>query len=154
MSDLLSGFEGLMKGLSGLMPQDDPDVMLIKARSDVSELQSQETALYAQIGRQALAEGLTRYPELENKLHLVQQNLSDAQSKLKSAQSEKEAKEAAERAEDEKLTCSSCGNRNPDGVKFCQECGAKLGGTLCKHCGVSLSPGTRYCGECGTRQEE
>lgn len=151
MSDL---FGGLMKGLSGFMPQDDPDVKLMMAGSEVSDLQKQEAELYAQIGRQTLAEGCVQYPELENKLRLVQENLSAAQAKLQSVQSEKEAKEAAQRAEDEKSICPSCGNVNPDGVKFCRECGAKLGAVLCSRCGAPLPPSTRFCGECGKKQEE
>ncbi|WP_312613342.1 hypothetical protein [Oscillibacter sp.] len=42
-------FGGLMKGLSGFMPQDDPDVKLMSAQSDLSDLQQQETAIYADI---------------------------------------------------------------------------------------------------------
>lgn len=153
MSDLFSGFGGLMKGLSGFMPQDDPDIKLMTAQSDVSDLQKQETELYAQIGRQALAQGSVQSPELESRLHLVQQNLLTVQERLKSVQSEKEAKESARRVEDEKSTCPSCGNRNPDGVKFCQECGAKLGAVHCHRCRAALAPGTRFCGECGAKQE-
>ena len=54
-------------------------------------------------------------------------------------------------------TCPSCGHENPEGVKFCQECGTKLGGSAKKHCtscGAELTPGTRFCGECGARQPE
>ncbi|MFY9175171.1 MAG: zinc ribbon domain-containing protein [Peptococcia bacterium] len=154
MSDLLGGLGGLMKGLTGFMPQDDPDVKVMMTRTEVSDLQKQETEIYAQIGRQAIAEGLVKFPELESRLRLVQENLSAAQAKLKNAEEEKEAKEAAKRMETAKQTCSSCGTYNPEGVKFCQECGSKLGVLICSQCGASLSPGTRFCGECGARQEE
>ena len=50
MSDLFSGLGGLMKGLPGSMPQDDPDVALIVAGSEVSDLQNQEMRrIYAAI---------------------------------------------------------------------------------------------------------
>lgn len=156
MSDLLSGLGnlgGLMKGLSGFMPQDDPDVKLMTAQSDLSDLERQETELYAEIGRQALVKGSGQYPELESKLRLVQENLTEAQARLKRVQSEKDAMEAAKRAEDEARTCLSCGTINPDGTKFCQECGAKLGADKCSKCGTVLAPGTRFCGECGAKQE-
>lgn len=156
MSDLLSGLGGLgglMKGLSGFMPQDDPDVKLMTAQSDLSDLQKQETELYAKIGREALAKSSGQYPELESKLRLVQENLTEAETRLKRAQSEKDAMEAAKRAEDEACTCLSCGTVNPDGTKFCQECGAKLGAVHCRKCGAALTPGTRFCGECGVKQE-
>ena len=156
MTDLLSGLGnlgGLMKGLSGFMPQDDPDVKLMTAQSDLNDLRTQETELYAQIGRQALAQGSGQCPELESKLRLVQENMAEAQARLKSAQLEKDAKEAAQRAEDEKHICPECGSRNPDDTKFCQECGAKLGALTCQQCGTALAPGTRFCGECGAKQE-
>lgn len=157
MSDFFSGLGnlgGLMKGLSGFMPQDDPDVKLMTAQSDLNDLQRQEIELYAMIGREALTKGSGQYPELESKLRLVQENLAEAQNRLKSAQTEKNDMEAARRAEDEARTCISCGAVNPDGTKFCQECGAKLGAVNCHKCGSALAPGMRFCGECGAKQEE
>ncbi|CFX17764.1 Double zinc ribbon [Syntrophomonas zehnderi OL-4] len=157
MADLFSGlgnFGNLMKGLSSFMPQDDPDVKLMTAQSDVSDLQRQETELYAQIGKQALAKDSGQYPELERKLRLVQENLIEAQTRMKNAQAEKDAMEAARRAGDDARTCPSCGTINPDGTKFCQDCGAKLGAVKCRKCGAALASGTRFCGECGAKQEE
>ena len=144
---------GLAKGFSGLMPQDDPEVRLMTLQGEVSDLQSQEMSIYGQIGKLALSKGSGQFPELENKLKLVQENLSDAQTKLKQAQEEKDAQERANRAEEEKSTCPNCGVRNPDGVKFCQECGAKLGSSklFCTNCGAEQPAGTRFCGECGTK---
>lgn len=153
MSDLFGGLGGLMKGLSGFMPQDDPDVVLMLAGSELNELQKQETELYAQIGKQALAEGRVQFPELQNKLRLVQENLSAAQARLQSVQADKEKKDSARREEEESRLCPDCNNMNPEGVKFCQECGAKLGVGQCAGCGASLSPGVRFCGECGQGQE-
>jgi len=153
MNNLFSGFGGLMKGLSGFMPQDDPDVALMVASSEVSELQKQENELYAQIGKQALAEGRVHFPELQKKLSLVQENLSVAQAKLQNAQAEKEKKDCARRAEEEARLCPDCSCMNPEGVKFCRECGAKLGAQKCAECGAPLSPGHRFCGECGAKQE-
>ncbi|HPY36505.1 MAG TPA: zinc ribbon domain-containing protein [Clostridia bacterium] len=152
MSDIFSGFGSLMKGLSGFMPQDDPNVKLLNAQTELSELQAQETEVYAEIGKRALAEGV-HYSELENRLHLVQQNLALAKQKLNAAQGEKDEKERAERLESDSRTCPSCGNVNAEGIKFCQECGAKLGQQKCKSCGAVLAPNTRFCGECGAKQE-
>lgn len=150
---MFGGFGGVLKGLSGFMPQDNPDLKLFTAQSEVGELQKQEQELYAQIGRQALTGGGGQFPELESRLYLVQENLSAAQARLQRAQAEKKAAEAAARAEEESLTCSSCGNVNPEGVRFCQECGTKLGASKCSACGAPLPPGIRFCGECGARQE-
>jgi class 3 adenylate cyclase len=47
------------------------------------------------------------------------------------------------------VTCTSCGGENPDGVKFCGECGAALA-TPCPACGTPNEAGRKFCGECGT----
>ncbi len=152
MSDFYGGFGSLFKGLSGFMPQDDPDVKIMTAQSDLSDLRKKELELYAEIGKKALAAG-GQFPELENKLKLVETNIAEAEQKLSGAQAEKDAKDSAKLAEEEALTCPSCGNINPEGVKFCQECGTKLGVLKCSKCSAILTPGTRFCGECGTKQE-
>ena len=44
-------------------------------------------------------------------------------------------------------TCSSCGQDNREGRKFCDACGARLA-MVCQACGA-IDPGERFCGECG-----
>lgn len=67
-NDLFGGFGGLMKGLSGFMPQDDPKVKLMNAQSELNELKAEETEIFAQIGRNALRTYPGQFPELEGKL--------------------------------------------------------------------------------------
>ncbi len=153
MSDLFGGLSGLVKGLSGFMPKDDPDVKLMLAQGELSDLQRQETEIYVQIGKQAYETEKGRFPDLESKLKQIHTNLTEAGERLRSAQAEKDAKEAAQQAEEQMHTCAACGNVNPDGVKFCQECGAKLLPSNCRKCGAALPPGTRFCGKCGLKQE-
>jgi len=151
----LGGMMGnLAKGFAGFMPQDDPEVQLFTLQSEVNDLKQQETETYAQIGRQVLTQNKGQFPELEHKLKLIKTNLTEAQAKLQEAQAQKDKREEILRMESEACTCPQCGNINPEGVKFCQECGAKLGAVKCHKCGAALAPGTRFCGECGARQEE
>lgn len=46
------------------------------------------------------------------------------------------------------MKCPDCGFANPDGMKFCNECGHKLI-MKCPSCQAVNQPGARFCGECG-----
>ncbi|MGD2098244.1 MAG: adenylate/guanylate cyclase domain-containing protein [Desulfobacterales bacterium] len=46
------------------------------------------------------------------------------------------------------MQCPKCQFENPEGIKFCVECGNKLE-TKCPKCGFSNSPNFKFCGECG-----
>src|SRR6266567_1043058 len=47
------------------------------------------------------------------------------------------------------MTCSNCGSENPDGNRFCADCGAPLS-IRCPNCGSVGPPGKRFCGACGS----
>ncbi|MBI3628797.1 MAG: AAA family ATPase, partial [Candidatus Rokubacteria bacterium] len=44
--------------------------------------------------------------------------------------------------------CPQCRFENRDGVRFCEQCGAKLE-VLCAACGAVVPPDRRFCGSCG-----
>ena len=157
MSDLLGGLGGLgglMKGLTNFMPQDDPKTQLLKLQSEVSDLKKQETDLYTEIGKKAVAQyGLESFGDMADRMKLIRSNIAAAEVMLKEAQGIAEEKERAEKAEKAGRTCSACGYVNPEGTKFCQECGGKLGDAKCPSCCADNSPGVKFCNECGTRLE-
>lgn len=47
------------------------------------------------------------------------------------------------------MRCASCGFENPEGQKFCNECGTSLT-RRCAQCGFENAPQAKFCGECGT----
>lgn len=53
------------------------------------------------------------------------------------------------------ITCTSCGTSNPQGTKFCSQCGAvleapeELPGFICPECGAQVAAGSKFCVECG-----
>ena len=46
------------------------------------------------------------------------------------------------------MRCPKCQIENPENLKFCGECGAKLE-KICTHCNSSNPPQFKFCGECG-----
>ena len=46
------------------------------------------------------------------------------------------------------MRCSGCGFENREGIRFCEECGAKLELT-CPACKSEVPPGRKFCGVCG-----
>lgn len=151
--DLLGGFGGLLKGLSSFMPQDDPAVKLMGLQTEVSDLKKKEKELYVEIGMQAIREqGAEHFGESAERLALVQANLKGAEEALSAALREQEETDRKEKAEREARTCPECGHENPEGMRFCQECGTKLGAPeklFCPSCGAEVKKGVRFCGSCG-----
>jgi len=47
------------------------------------------------------------------------------------------------------VRCPRCQYENRDGIRFCEECGARLAST-CLSCGAEIQPNKRFCGACGT----
>ena len=48
------------------------------------------------------------------------------------------------------MICPSCGTPSRPGIKFCEECGARLE-LSCPACGARVPPDKKFCGACGTR---
>jgi membrane protease subunit (stomatin/prohibitin family) len=54
------------------------------------------------------------------------------------------------------VACAACGHQNPEGAKFCSNCGQKLpenaGKRFCSQCGEPVDPGAKFCTNCGAKQ--
>jgi class 3 adenylate cyclase/tetratricopeptide (TPR) repeat protein len=50
--------------------------------------------------------------------------------------------------------CHQCGTDNPDGYRFCGQCGAMLEPAGCPVCGAPHTPDQRFCGQCGAGLQE
>jgi len=46
------------------------------------------------------------------------------------------------------MKCPKCQTENPEGAKFCNECGNRLE-IACFECGAANPPGSKFCSECG-----
>src|SRR5262249_14531886 len=47
------------------------------------------------------------------------------------------------------MRCESCGTENPEGAKFCIECGTPFL-QFCPSCGQQMPSAAKFCPECGT----
>ena len=48
------------------------------------------------------------------------------------------------------MQCPKCQFENPEGAKFCVECGNKIE-IICPQCGFVNSPDFKFCSECGQK---
>jgi class 3 adenylate cyclase len=48
------------------------------------------------------------------------------------------------------MICAQCKTENPDGLKFCNECGTAFK-RPCASCGFENAPTAKFCGQCGAR---
>src|SRR5215831_8958680 len=48
------------------------------------------------------------------------------------------------------MYCLSCGSANPEGKRFCGECGLSLP-LRCHACGTENPPDKSFCGDCGAK---
>jgi class 3 adenylate cyclase/tetratricopeptide (TPR) repeat protein len=46
------------------------------------------------------------------------------------------------------MQCPRCHAQTREGLRFCEDCGARLA-ALCPQCGTEVTPGKRFCGSCG-----
>jgi class 3 adenylate cyclase/tetratricopeptide (TPR) repeat protein len=46
------------------------------------------------------------------------------------------------------MRCTNCEAENPDGLKFCNQCGTPFA-LRCPRCGFANAAGAKFCGECG-----
>jgi ribosomal protein L40E len=46
------------------------------------------------------------------------------------------------------MRCQQCTAENPEGLKFCNQCGSQLG-VSCAKCGFGNASDAKFCGECG-----
>jgi methionyl-tRNA synthetase len=162
MNDFLSGLGGFIKGMQPLMGEEmqkDASMNAFLLQNDVTELKNKKRDVLAKVG-QAVFDAYKRtgsfseYAALFEEAEAIDKQLGLKQTEMDAAKKAAEEKEQIEERERMARTCPNCGNENEPGVKFCSDCGTKLGemqSSHCGQCGAELKPGVKFCGECGAR---
>lgn len=150
-------FDSLVKGLTELAPQDDPNVKTFQAKNDLSALEKKELSLFADLGRRVYADGSqSNYPDLALQLEATSAERAAIEQRMRDAEAQKLTKQKAATTLAEEAyhqRCPACDAFNAEGAKFCQSCGEKLDVPICcTACGATLKLGAKFCGECGARQ--
>ncbi|MDR1764173.1 MAG: zinc-ribbon domain-containing protein [Dysgonamonadaceae bacterium] len=149
--------DGLVKNIAEIIPdQGNPELQAYKAQNELKDLAAKEDKVFARLGKQLFADGgAEKYPEINAELNAIAAQRTEIEGKIKTAQSEADAKKKAEQAE-EARRCPDCGASNPEGAAFCQSCGAKLNilKRFCPKCGAEVPQGSRFCNECGQKIED
>ena len=162
MSDFLSGLGGLIKGMQPLMGEEmqkDASMNALLLHNDVTELKNKKRDVLAKIGQAVYDEhksagGFSAYAALFQEAEAIDKQLGIKQSEMDAAKKAAEEKQKQDERERMARTCPNCGCENEPGVKFCSDCGTKLGqmqSSHCGQCGAELKPGVKFCGECGAR---
>jgi len=165
----MAGFlDGLVKGLASFAPKDDPDVKMYKIQNELKEIKEKEEAIFARLGRRLYEEnGKEAYPDEAVQLDALAANRAEAEANIAQMKEEKAAREkaeaearAAKEAAEAERTCPECGRVNPEGCKFCGDCGTRIpekvevSPRFCTECGEQVAAGMKFCSSCGTRQPE
>lgn len=147
-------FDGIVKGIVNLAPQDNPDVMIFNSQTEIKELLEKENELFEELGRKVYEDGgKEKYPEIATQLDEIKAKKEELENKIKELKNEKEL---AEQASNDDVECSNCGAMNTKGAKFCSGCGGKLpelsNKRFCTSCGAEVAEGMRFCSGCGAAQ--
>jgi hypothetical protein len=89
----LDGTFNCLKSLSGWLPQDDPDVRITDAQTDLKSLAEKENGVYARLGRQVYeSRGGENCPGAKAELDLLECYRIEIENRLQEAIAEKEAR--------------------------------------------------------------
>ncbi len=148
-------FDSLIKEISSLAPQDDPNVKVFTIQNELKDIDTREAQLYQSLGKRVRENGgVSGYPDLEAQFKALDESRTEIRLRLDAATQEKRQSDLM--ASDEAgIECRTCGTTNPPGTKFCSACGTKLEvKAFCPACGTELELGTRFCGACGAKVGE
>ena len=82
--------DGLIKGVSGFLPQDDPDVKILTAQAELREFSEKEEKIFARLGRAVYdTDGGESHPEIKTELEVLFNNRYAAEERLQAARDEK-----------------------------------------------------------------
>ena len=132
---------------------------LAAVKDEKAALEAKRREALAEFGELALPElrGNADFAGPAAKIDGIDAEASALNEKEAALLAEQERLELEEKERIEKLTCFYCKAVSPDGARFCENCGAKLGDPpreYCRNCKTMNQPEMKFCGECGRKLDE
>lgn len=142
-----------------LMDNNADSKKLNEIREGINDLETRHAGILSDIGEKALPYIAEKpeFAELVSAAGKAAQQIGLLKQQEAELLAEKERREKEEKERLARLTCFSCKTVNPEGAKFCEECGARLGAMpreYCQACSTMNQPGMKFCGECGAKLGE
>ncbi len=150
-------------------------IEITKLNAKISGEKSAISELYKQLGEkiyEKYAAGAYQdidMAELFDAVDARKANIADAEEKISAIKAENEARaqagsaaQTAEKAAPAGPVCSCCGAPVAEGVKFCNQCGARQEAPapivveakkFCTNCGAEAVSGVKFCSQCGNKIE-
>lgn len=132
------------------------DETLCAITDEIAALEKQRLGMFAEVGEMALPalRDKPEFTELAAKIDKIAEKLGGLRQRESELLEEKARREKEEKERQLALTCFACKRVNPEGARFCEQCGGKLGEPpreYCKACSTLNSPNMKFCGECGAK---
>ena len=135
------------------------EAALAAVTEELDDIGRRRNDVFSELGERALPELRDKpaYAGLAAEIAGLEARAGELLARRGELLAEKEALEREEKAKLALRTCFVCKAVNPEGARFCEECGAKLGEPpreYCTACGTMNQPSMKFCGECGARLVE
>ena len=134
----------------------DIDNQLASMTSEIAATEESRLSALVELGELALPElkGNAEFSDAVTKIEELNAKLSNLKESKVALEAKKLQYEREERERTVLRTCFTCNRINPDGAKFCEGCGSKIGELpreYCKNCGTLNQTTLKFCGECGNK---
>ena len=137
----------------------DINEQLVALATEIESLEGSRIKALVGFGELALPElkDKAEFSEAAAEIEEMDAKIAESKENKVTLEATKAQLEFEQRERDVRRTCFVCNRVNPEGARFCEGCGGKLGDLpreFCKKCGTLNLSTLKFCGECGNKLDE